>query len=142
MGVKFRGASVAVGLCLILPVLLANTEKADEVAHEATVASQASEGLNLAGGVKAAITEFFHMHERFPESNAEAGLVEPFEIKGKFVVSITVNSGVISIEYGADSHPAISGRSIEMTPSISESKLTWTCSSRYIESIYLPVSCR
>lgn len=105
------------------------------------VSQQLSEGLNLAGGAKAAVNEFYLDQGRFPSDNAEAGLAAPYKIKGRFVLSMTVSSGVILIEYGGSSAPEISGRKLELVPRESKDKLTWTCSAPYIAQQFLPAAC-
>ena len=128
-------------MCLISADLRGD-ENPDPLTHSIT--EQISEGLNLSGGVRAAVTEFFHSHGRFPISNAEAGLVEPYEIKGKYVISVTVTAirGIISVEFGGDAAQQIYGRTIEWTPTLAESKLEWSCSSQYISDLFWPEVCQ
>ncbi|MCH6548628.1 MAG: pilin, partial [Proteobacteria bacterium] len=49
-----------------------------------TVRAQVSEGLNLGGGAKTAVTEYFQDRGAWPVNNTEAGLdATPTNIKGK-----------------------------------------------------------
>ncbi len=115
---------------------------ADVVAHSIT--EQVSEGLNLSAAAKAAVTKFFQEHGRFPAGNAEAGLVNPYAIREKYVVSVTVATthGEISAEYGGDASPEIYGRTIEWIPAVVEGKIEWSCSSQYIAELYWPQACQ
>lgn len=135
--------SLALLVCILSVPSNAGESASDIDNNERTVRSQISEGLNISAVAKAAITEFFQDHGRFPIGNAEAGLVEPFAINGKFVVSITVTAinGIIQIDFGGDAAPEIYGRSIEWKPTVSGSRLEWSCSSEYISRRFWPEAC-
>ena len=62
--------------------------------------SQMSEGLNLAGGQKSAVTEYRSNRGVWPSSNQEAGISAPSNIYGKYVekVTITATASAGSIE--------------------------------------------
>ena len=72
-----------------------------------TIRAQVSEGLNLAAGAKAAVTEFTQDRGTFPVSNDEAGIAPAADIVGKYVLSVSVDTlanGVIQVDYGNDAH--------------------------------------
>ena len=108
------------------------------------IKSQVQEGLSLSGGVVAAVNEFFQEHERFPKDNAEAGLVEPNEIRGQYVNSVSVGSGngVVSIEYGNYAAPVISGSTLQLVPHIQSPRPIWKCASDYISEDLWPAKCQ
>ncbi len=54
-----------------------------------TIRAQVSEGLSLAGGAKAAISEFTMDTGRFPSNNVTAGVSAATEITGKYVSDVT-----------------------------------------------------
>lgn len=116
-------------------------KKGDEV--HLIIQSQISEGLNLSAGVAAAINEFFQEHGRFPKDNSETGVVEPIRILSKYVISVTigVGDGSITIEYGNDADPIISGATFTLRAIIAEPRPVWFCSSNYIHPKYYPVNC-
>jgi len=120
----------------------ADDKAANVIAHSIT--EQISEGLNLSAGAKAAVTKFFREHGRFPVGNAEAGLINPDDIRGKYVVSVTVATahGEISAKYGGDASLEIYGRTIEWIPAVVEGKIEWSCSSQYIAELYWPQACQ
>ncbi len=62
-----------------------------------------TEGYVLFDAVKKDISEFYDHRGVFPENNAEAGLAEPSAIRGKDVASITVEKGIVIIEFDQDS---------------------------------------
>ena len=110
-----------------------------------TIRAQVSEGLNLSGGAKAAVTEYFQDRGTMPSDNSEAGLAPAGDIKGKYVWSVTVTTGVIDIEYGGSAHATIDGKAIQLTPNTSAAgSVQWDCASASAEvaNKHLPASCR
>jgi type IV pilus assembly protein PilA len=110
-----------------------------------TIRAQVSEGLNLSGGAKAAVTEYFQDRGSMPASNTEAGLAGATDIVGKYVESIDAAGGTIVVTYGIDAHQVISGSSIELTPDTSQpGSVQWVCASanNAIDNKHLPAACR
>ena len=112
-----------------------------------TIRAQVSEGLNLSGGAKAAVTEFLQDRGSMPADNSEAGLAEPSEIQGKYVASVTVELGVIEVAYGNEAHQILqaAGATLNMSPNTAAvGSVQWTCSSidGSIENKHLPAACR
>ena len=116
---------------------------AEPLSQDQIIQIQISEGLNMSGGVAAAINEFFQEHGRFPKNNSEAGVDEPIRILGKYVISVTIGAGdgSITIEYGNDADPIISGTTLTLRVTIAEPRPVWFCSSKYIHPKYFPVNC-
>ena len=57
-----------------------------------TIRAQVSEGLNLSGGAKAAVTEYFQDRGTMPTNNTDAGLSTPAtQIAGKYVSSVLIH---------------------------------------------------
>ncbi len=110
-----------------------------------TIRAQVSEGLNLSGGAKAAVTEFFQDRGTLPADNSTAGLADNTEIQGKYVDQVTVTTGVIDVQYGNDAHAVISGAAIQLTPDTTNvGSVAWICASAAteIENKHLPAACR
>ena len=109
-----------------------------------TVRSQISEGLNLSGGAKAAVTEFYQDRGVFPTNNAEAGLEAAANIQGKYVGSVTVVDEVITVQYDNDVNVQILGETITLTADTSSAgSVKWVCASGgVIQDKHLPVACR
>ena len=109
-----------------------------------TIRAQVSEGLNLSGGAKAAVTEYFQDRGSMPADNTEAGLETASNIQGKYVASVSVSSGVIEVTYGNEAHQVISGATLQMTPSTAQAgSVQWDCASAAdIENKHLPAACR
>ena len=109
-----------------------------------TTRSQIAEGLNVAGGAKSAVTEFYQDRGTFPANNAEAGLDAPGNITGKYVVSVSADSsGVITILYGNAAHPFINGETVVLTATDNVGSVGWACASGgVIQAKHLPSACR
>jgi len=111
-----------------------------------TIRAQVSEGLNLSGGAKAAVTEYYQDRGTLPVDNSTAGLEAAGQIQGKYVSLVTVSAGIISVTYGNSAHTVISGQTIELTPSTAAGvgSVQWICDSpsNAVANKHLPAACR
>jgi len=109
-----------------------------------TIRAQVSEGLNLAGGAKAAVAEFTMDRGTFPLDNTVAGVAPPAAIDGNYVTSVTVAGGAINVLYGgsAPAHALLGGSTLTLTPATSAGSIEWTCTSGDIADRHLPAACR
>ncbi len=110
-----------------------------------TIRAQVSEGLNLSGGAKAAVTEYYQDRGSLPGDNAEAGLAAATAIVGKYVDQVEVTDGVIAVQYGNDAHAVIDGQHLELTPDTTNAgSVAWDCATAgtEIENKHLPAACR
>ena len=110
-----------------------------------TIRAQVSEGLNLSGGAKAAVTEFFQDRGVMPTDNTEAGLAGGTEIQGKYVASVDVAGGTITVTYGNAAHAIITGAELDLAPdTTSAGSVQWLCTTGgvTIENKHLPAACR
>ncbi|GMU69721.1 MAG: hypothetical protein AMXMBFR37_20530 [Steroidobacteraceae bacterium] len=94
-----------------------------------TIRSQVTEGLNLAAPAKASVAEVYANTGSFPVSNAEAGIGDAADIKGKYVMSVGVAAnGVITITYGDQANDRIDGNTLILTPGTnSNGDVVWVC---------------
>ena len=111
-----------------------------------TIRAQVSEGLNLSGGAKAAVTEFYQDRGVMPDDNVEAGIAAPGEIQGNYVSTVTVLAGVITVAYSSAApqaaNAAINGQSLTLTPNVANAgSVGWTCSGS-LQNKHLPAACR
>ena len=111
-----------------------------------TIRAQVSEGLNLSGGAKAAVTEYYQDSGNLATDNSEAGLEAAGEITGKYVTQVEVGAtadGVIEVTYGLDANQIISGDTLILTPdTASAGSVVWACSSTDLANKHLPAACR
>jgi type IV pilus assembly protein PilA len=108
-----------------------------------TVRTKVSEGLNVAAGAKASVSETVLSTGTLPDNNAEAGLVSAASITGNNVLSVGVGTGgVITITYNtADAN--IANATIIMTPdTASGGSVTWDCTGGNVSPRYRPANCR
>ena len=124
------------------------------------IRSQASEGLTMASAAKASVSEFYANRGEWPNDNAAAGLGSATTIQGKYVSSITVQGGGITIQYGNEANTKLVGDSVGLQPGASANgDVVWKCGyaqnpsgwsgsdigtapTTDVEAKYLPSSCR
>jgi len=108
-----------------------------------TIRAQVSEGLNLSGAAKAAVTEFYQDQGVFPADNATAGLEIPGNITGKYVTQVAVANNVITVTYGNDANANIAGATLTMTALDNAGSVSWTCANGAgLQNKWLPAACR
>lgn len=112
-----------------------------------TIRAQVSEGLNLSGGAKAAVTEFFQDRGQMPGNNNDAGLADSADIVGKYTESVAVGAnGVITVTFDSDTldaHQILNDNSIVLTPTTANAgSVGWACTGNGIENKHLPAACR
>ena len=100
-----------------------------------TKRAHVTEGINLAGGAKASVAEFYSSNNRFPDTNASAGLAAATDIKGNATASVGVGAvdgttktkaGLIFIKYNnkVDGTKNI----LVLSPSTTAGGIQWKCS--------------
>jgi type IV pilus assembly protein PilA len=112
-----------------------------------TIRAQVSEGLTLAGGAKVAVTEYWQDRGEAPDTNATAGLADANQIVGKYVESVDVTDGIITITFDSDTldaHTTLNGNSLVLTPDTSTNpgSVAWDCAGDGIAAKHLPAACR
>ena len=110
-----------------------------------TVRTKVSEGLNVAAGAKASVSETILSTGQRPTTNSEAGLASSTSITGNNVASVEVGSnGAITITYSGDGNiDQVGSNTIVMTPDTSSGgSVKWDCTGGDIISRYRPANCR
>ena len=103
---------------------------------------QIAEGINLSADAKTAVASYFQEHGTFPANNAKAALPAASRIKGDYVTSVSIDGADISIRYGNEANPRISGETITLAATSVAGSLTWNCASDgVIEQKHLPRAC-
>ena len=92
-----------------------------------TIRAQVSEGLTLAGGAKAAVSEYVMDRGAFPTNNDIAGLSPAADINGKYTASITTASGLITIVYGVDAHAELTTDTLVLSAITAAGSVIWAC---------------
>ena len=114
----------------------------DEHGNNSTLYPEVKAALNLVGGAKAAVSEYYMDRGELPSDNANAGLVDGSSINGKYVTSVEVDAGVLPVSLGRDSSAAFAGHTLILTPAPEHGHVSWQCSSPDIEAAYLPKQCK
>ena len=111
-----------------------------------TIRSKVTEGLSLAGAAKLAVAETLASSGSLPADNAAAGLPVNTTIKGKYVESVTVNAGVLSILYTSvlGGTPTMNAQTITLTPKDNGGSISWVCAigADATRFKYVPAECR
>ena len=109
-----------------------------------TIRAQVSEGLNLTGACKAAVTEVYQDSGAFPATNAAAGLEAAANFSGKYTTQVAVSAnGVCGATYGGDADTYIAGAVLSMTPTDNTGSVSWECSGdATLVDKWLPAACR
>jgi type IV pilus assembly protein PilA len=94
-----------------------------------TIRAQVSEGLSLAAGAKAAISETFTNTGAAPASRTAAGMsANATDTTGNYVTQLAVANGVITLTYGNRANAAITGATLTMVPYLStDNSVIWKC---------------
>jgi type IV pilus assembly protein PilA len=94
-----------------------------------TIRSQVSEGLTLAGAAKAAVAESFSQTGDAPTNRTVAGMsATATDTNGKYVQSVEVTNGTITIMYGHEANNKIGGQTLALTPwETPDASVAWQC---------------
>ncbi len=96
-----------------------------------TIRAQVTEGLNLAGDLKAAVGETFASTGAWPADNAEVGITATKS--GKYVGDVSIDTGTINITYagtasGGQANANIDGKKLSIRPTVSPNgDVIWNC---------------
>ncbi len=97
------------------------------------IRSQVSEGLAMASATKASVAEFFADRGTWPADNAALGITTA--PNGKYVASVDVSQGMITITYGNDANTAINAQTLVLRPgSTTNLDVVWQCGNRTLTS--------
>jgi type IV pilus assembly protein PilA len=111
-----------------------------------TIRSQVTEGLNLAGAVKASVAEFYAQNGTWPATLTELGNDPANPPSGKYVSSVLVDNGTINITYsnqnGFQANANIDGDVLSLRPTISgtdaatsNGDVVWNCGARTVVGV-------
>ena len=106
--------------------------------------SQAIEGVNLAGGIKTALAEYYNTNGAFPagtgDANAQLGIEAATAVIGKYVVGVAVSDdglGMITASFGSGNHV---GKYIRLKAVATEGGVSFECDSD-IDDSFRPSEC-
>ena len=106
--------------------------------------AQVSEGAMLATGAKQAMASYYQAHDALPSDNAAAGLARGTSISGRYVSSVEIAAGVVTVTFdSANTDSRMRHHTLVFEPEPGKDGIRWDCS-KYstVPSGYLPLSCR
>lgn len=114
--------------------------------------SQMSEAFNLAGGQKAAVTEYHSNHGAWPASNTDAGVAAESQITGKYVKSVKVGvtsstpakAEITATMKSSGVSSGVTSKALTLTGEVDSTapgSYKWSCTST-ADAKYLPSACR
>ncbi len=110
-----------------------------------TARAQSTEALNLAGGLKVQVAEYYADKGAWP-AVTDLGYTAATDIKGNYVASVAVDntSGDIAATMKSTGvSKELQGKVVTLAPTVSGSNpIVWTCSSDASNKNVLPASCR
>ena len=95
-----------------------------------TIRSQVTEGMTLAGDLKASIAEYVAQVGEWPAGLTEVGLgsAAATDKAGRYVLSVDVSNGTINITYGRDANAAIQNETLSIQPFVNVNQdIVWSC---------------
>ena len=116
-----------------------------------TIRAQVSEGMNLSGGARTAVAEYYTDRGDWPANNTEAGIADATDINGEYVSQVEVDDGTITATFSntgtQNANAKINGKILELVPTTDGGgSIAWLCSGddtdTDIDAKYLPARCR
>ncbi|AXQ20977.1 prepilin-type N-terminal cleavage/methylation domain-containing protein [Acinetobacter wuhouensis] len=106
--------------------------------------SQMTEAMNLAGGQKGAVTEYYSNKGTFPTNNTDAGVAAAASIKGKYVDNVAISGGKITATLkSSDVSEGIKSATLVLSPTTSAGSVEWKCTGSTASTAkYYPTACR
>jgi len=94
-----------------------------------TVRAQVSEGIAMATGAKAAVSEYYINTGIAPLDRTIAGMSgDPTDTAGQYVTAVAVASGNILVKFGNQSNQAIQNKEFGLFPYVSgDGSIGWAC---------------
>ena len=108
-----------------------------------TIRSKVSEGLNLAGAAKLAISEYYDSLGTLPTNNTLAGIPASTSITGTYTSTVAVGAGgAVTITYNGNVGGTANGTFITLSPTTNTGSVSWSCTAGDTPDKYRPANCR
>lgn len=105
---------------------------------------QVIDGVVLGNRAKIAFSRYYSIHQAMPLDDAAAGLTTASETRGKYVSSVDVAGGKITVAFDTtDSDIAIRDKLLVYTPTFNAGVITWNCNKETtLPAAETPPECR
>jgi len=141
-----KGVFWAIFFCIVPLVIAILAAIAIPAYQDYIIRSQVSEGFVVADGAKAAMAEYYANRQSLPPDNPSAGLAQSTSIAGKYVSSVDISGGRITVAFdSAHTNLSIRNDVLVLSPSPDSSgHIQWRCGGpeTTVPQKYLPNSCR
>ena len=105
--------------------------------------AQVAEGFSLVSSGKMAVAEYYNETGTFPADNATARLAAANTIIGKYVGSVTVDTGKLTVVFNTTTaHSKLQGKNFVLVPTDNGGSISWNCGVGTVGVDYLPNSCQ
>ena len=105
--------------------------------------AQVAEGFSLVASGKMTVAEYYNETGTFPADNATARLAAANTIIGKYVGSVTVDTGKLTVVFNTTSaHEKLQGKNFVLVPTDNGGSISWACGVGTVGVDYLPNSCQ
>ena len=145
MSIKVARGFTLIELMIVVAIIGILAAIALPLYADYTIRSQLAEGIQLGGGVKTSIEEYYQNRGAFPSSNLSAGLVSSGSITGNYVIAVNVGTvpGQIRVTMGNRAHANIQNGVLALSATPSGGSMQWTCKAiAGINAKYFPTNCR